>query len=145
VTRKLTVIRKNKQVRRKMLVRRLVTLVLFFGTFMGAGMLTYANRLERLRAAEERLARYQEQYQWILDMNAYYQTQITMLEDDEFVAMLARERFFKSLPGEIIFRTSTDSESRWENDTTVSQTESPDGQPALLDLDESAVYEHHED
>jgi len=108
-----------------MFLRRVVTLMLFFGTFVGAGIFTYANRLERLRAAEERLAHYQQQYQAILDLNAYYQAQINMLEDEDFVAMLARERFFKSLPGEIIFRTSTDSGPRWET--------------------ESTVYEYHED
>ena len=98
-----------------MFIRRAITLVLFFGTFIGSGLFTYANRIERLRAAEERLAYYQQQYQEIQDLNAYYQAQIQMLEDEEFVAMLARERFLKSLPGEIIFRTSSDSASRWES------------------------------
>ena len=92
-------------------------MVIFFGSFVGAGILTYANRIERLRAAEERLVRYQQQYQEILDLNAYFQAQIRMLEDEEFVAMLARERFFKSLPGEIIFRTAPETDSRWESET----------------------------
>ena len=102
-----------------MFLRRLVTLVLFFGSFVGAGLLTYANRIDRLRAAEERLVSYQQQYQAILDLNAYYQAQISMLEDEGFVAMLARERFFKSLPGEMIFRVSPDSETRWELEPTL--------------------------
>jgi len=101
-----------------MFFRRLVTMVLFFGSFIGAGIFTYANRIERLRAAEERLVRYQQQYQEILDLNAYYQAQILMLEDEEFVAMLARERFFKSRPGEIIFRTAPHTETGWELETT---------------------------
>ena len=86
--RKLTLIqKKNRKRRRQLLYRRALTMSLLIGFFIVAGAFMYTGRLAKLTEAKENLAAYQQQY-------------------DEF----AREKYFKSEEGEILFKLPKEQE-----------------------------------
>ena len=104
MSRKLTVIKQNRQRRRKLLYRRILTVSFVAGFFIISGMFMYSDRIRRLREAEAQFAQLQQQKEEILAQQEYYRSEISKLENEEFVAMLARQVYFKSLPHEILFR-----------------------------------------
>lgn len=75
--------------------------------FAYAAHTTYANRMNRIEEARAELAVYQEQHADVMLRQGYYKNQIIRLEDEDYIAMLARERY-RSLPDEIVFRIIDD-------------------------------------
>jgi len=100
------VIHNNKKKRTKLAARRTFTLILLVGIFGFVAYYLYSSRLSQLNAARQQLDDYHALYEEIQMEQDFFQSEITKLQDEDYVAMLAREQYFKSLPGEIIFRIS---------------------------------------
>lgn len=64
----------------------------------------YTDRLSKLTKARENLATYQKQYDELIAKEEYYRNEISKLENEDYIAKLAREKYFKSEEGEIIFK-----------------------------------------
>ncbi|HAX72051.1 MAG TPA: hypothetical protein DCY20_00860 [Firmicutes bacterium] len=68
------------------------------------GFSVYGTRLEKLKEAENQLAEYEEQYLELIEIEEYYRAEISKLENEDYIARLAREKYFKSEEGEILFK-----------------------------------------
>ncbi|MEK4384291.1 septum formation initiator family protein [Solibacillus sp. FSL W7-1464] len=94
------------QIKAKIAVRRRRRLAVFFilATVVIAGLVK-ANMVqsERLAAKEETKAAVEERLGEALHRQELLNLQIAKLEDDEYIAKLARKEFFLSEEGEIIF------------------------------------------
>ena len=88
------------------MARRTLTISLIVGVFGFATYYLYSSRISRLNVARERLVHYQELHEELIMQHSFFESEITKLENEDYIAMLAREQYFKSLPGEIIFRIS---------------------------------------
>ena len=109
--RRLTLIqKKNRKRRRQLLYRRLLTMGLLIGSFIVAASIMYTNRLTKLAEAKENLAAYQKEYDKLLETEEYYRNEISKLENEDYIAKLAREKYFKSEEGEIIFKLPEEKE-----------------------------------
>lgn len=109
--RKLTLIqKKNRKRRRQLLYRRVLTMSLLIGSFIIAASIMYTNRLTKLTEAKENLAAYQKEYDKLLETEEYYRNEISKLENEDYIAKLAREKYFKSEEGEIIFKLPEEKE-----------------------------------
>ena len=106
---KFKVIKNRKAHLRRRRIRRFLTLTTIVTIFAYAAHATYANRINRIEAARAELEAYQEQYDEVMLRQEFYLNQVTRLEDEDYIAMLARERHFRSLPNEIVFRIVDDS------------------------------------
>jgi len=114
---KLRVIRNNKRYLRKLAVRRFMTMTLMVLVFLCASYVLYANRIERLNDVRTQLEAYEEELADIMLRQGFYENEIIRLEDDDFVAMLARQQYFRSLPHEIVFRIAEEEIDSSEEDT----------------------------
>lgn len=109
--RKLTLIQKNNRKRRRQfLYRRILTMSLLIGFFVITAAFMYTDRLSKLTKARENLATYQEQYDELMAKEEYYRNEISKLENEDYIAKLAREKYFKSEEGEIIFKLPEEQE-----------------------------------
>lgn len=94
------------QIKAKIAVRRRRRLAVFFilATVVIAALVK-ANMVqsERLAAKEETKAAVEERLEEALHRQELLNLQIAKLEDDEYIAKLARKEFFLSEEGEIIF------------------------------------------
>ena len=109
--RKLTLIqKKNRKRRRQLLYRRALTMSLLIGFFIVAGAFMYTGRLAKLTEAKENLAAYQQQYGELIAKQEYYRNEISKLENEDYIAKLAREKYFKSEEGEILFKLPKEQE-----------------------------------
>lgn len=70
----------------------------------------YTDRLSKLTKARENLATYQEQYDELIAKEEYYRNEISKLENEDYIAKLTREKYFKSEEGEIIFKLPEEQE-----------------------------------
>ena len=100
---KYRVIRNKKSYLRRRRFRRFLTLTIIGATFLYTAHMIYENRMDQLDAMKEELAHYQERYNETMLRQGFYENQIVRLEDEEYVAMLARG-YLRSLPDEIVFR-----------------------------------------
>ena len=105
---KFRVIKNRRAYLRRRRVRRFLTMAIIVTIFVYAAHTTYAHRMNMLEEVKAELAGYQEQYDDVMLRQGYYENQIIRLEDEDYIAMFARERF-QSLPGEIVFRIVDDS------------------------------------
>ncbi len=117
--------KRRKIAKRKRNVRRFVT-VGAMGLFLGMLFsVTYTDRQDKLREAERQLAAYEEQYEQLQTQEEYYRQEISKLENEDYIARLARERYFKSEEGEITFKLpKSPSDSRVESDEEEATQES---------------------
>ena len=107
MARKLTLITKqNRKIRRKQFFKRFLTLTVLVGIMVTTGYFMYTERLTKLSEAKALLAECEEQY----DLD-----EISKLENEDYIAQLAREKYFKSEEGEIIFKLPEDSQESNEN------------------------------
>ena len=106
---KFKVIKNRRAYLRRRRFRRFLTLATIVTIFAYAAHTTYAIRVNRLNSAREELASYQEKYDEIMLRQEFYENQVIRLEDEDYIAMLARERHFRALPNEIVFRFVDDS------------------------------------
>ena len=104
MSRKLTVIKQNRKRRRKLFYRRILTVFFVVGFFLISGLVMYSDRIRRLREAEAQFVQLQLEKEEIIAQQEYYRSEISKLANEEYVAMLARQVYFKSLPHEILFR-----------------------------------------
>ena len=106
---KFKVIKNRRAYLRRRRIRRFLTLASIVTIFAYAAHATYAYRMNRLIDARAELVEYEEQYDAIMLRQEFYINQAVRLQDDDYIAMLARERHFWSLPNEIVFRIVEDS------------------------------------
>jgi len=103
------VVRNRKAYLRRRKMRRFLTVMTIVIIFAYATHATYVNRVNQIEDALEELAAYEEQYEEVMLRQEFYLNQVIRLGDEDYIAMLARERHFMSLPDEIIFRFVNDS------------------------------------
>ena len=99
---KFRVMRSNKVYRRKLMMRRFMTISIILGIFVFAGYNMYNSRMRRINEAMLQLEYYESRLSDVMIRQGYYQNEIIRLGDDDYIAMLAREHLL-SLPDEIIF------------------------------------------
>lgn len=97
--------------RQAVLRRRRMAIFFIFAAVVIAG-LVQANRVqnERLDAKVEQKEAVAEKLEQALEKEEMLKLQIAKLEDDEYIAKLARKEFFLSEEGEIIFTMPNSSE-----------------------------------
>ncbi|MCL1989765.1 MAG: hypothetical protein FWG67_02630 [Defluviitaleaceae bacterium] len=100
---KYRVIRNKKAYLKRRSLRRFLTLITLMSIFLYAAHVIYTNRMYRLDEMKEALVLYQEKYEEVMLRQGFYENQMIRLEDEDYVAMLAREHL-RSLPHEIVFR-----------------------------------------
>ena len=96
------VIRNRKAHRRKLAVRRFMTVSLILGLFVLKGYRMHNSRMQRLEEATAQLEYYESTLSDIMLRQGYYLNEIIRLDDEDYVAMLAREHLL-SMPNEIVF------------------------------------------
>jgi len=101
---KYRVIKNRKAHLRRRSIRRFLTLAIIVTIFAYVAHQTYAHRLNRLEETRAELAAYEAWYDEVMLRQGYYENQVIRLQDEDYVAMLAREQHFMSLPNEIVFR-----------------------------------------
>lgn len=110
-------IRSNPQAKaqykaRQAVLRRRRMAIFFILAAIVIVVLVQANRVqkERLAAKEEQKQAVTEQLEQAIEKEEMLKLQIAKLEDDEYIAKLARKEFFLSEEGEIIFTMPNSSE-----------------------------------
>jgi len=94
--------RKKFLVRRR--IRRIVTLFSIVAFFAFMIYRTFQSRTDELNQTRLTLQYYQSEFDEIMLRQGFYTNQIARLNDEDYVAMLARGRHFRSRENEIIFR-----------------------------------------
>ena len=84
--------------------RRLLVMAIIIGSFVYATYSIYASRRTQLIDIRAELEYYERELDEVMLRQGFYENQVVRLEDEDYIAMLARERLFRSLPNEIIFR-----------------------------------------
>ena len=98
------VIKNKKAYLRRRRIRRFFTLTTILAIFAYVAHITYTNRMNQLDKVRAELEAYEAQYAEVMLRQGFYENQVVRLNDEDYIAMLARERYFLSLPNEIIFR-----------------------------------------
>ena len=101
-TQRLRLIKSRKKRRQKF--RRLLVMTTIAICFVYATYSIYASHRAELNEVQADLRDYQRELDEIMLRQGFYENQVIRLEDEDYVAMLARERLFRSMPNEIIFR-----------------------------------------
>lgn len=96
------VITNRKAYRRKLATRRFMTVFLVLGLFVFAGYIMRKSRMELLEEATAQLAYYESTLSDVLMRQNYYQNEIVKLDNEDYVAMLAREHLL-SMQNETVF------------------------------------------
>lgn len=95
-------ITKRKE-RKKRVLRRLVVFGLFAILVCGSGISILISQSKEISAKQEQLLQAQEEYEQLLQEEITLEEEIVRLNDDEYIAKLARKEYFLSDEGEIIF------------------------------------------
>lgn len=103
------IVKQNRQRRRKRFLRRFLTVGVLVLSLVTLGYFTFTDRLSRLAEAQSQLDQYKEEYSNLVEKEEYYRDEISKLENEDYIAKLAREKYFKSEEGEIIFKLPDDS------------------------------------
>lgn len=103
------IVKQNRQRRRKRFLRRFLTVGVLVLSLVTLGYFTFTDRLNRLVEAQSQLDQYKEEYSNLVEKEEYYRDEISKLENEDYIAKLAREKYFKSEEGEIIFKLPDDS------------------------------------
>lgn len=99
---KFRVIRNRKVQRRQLAVRRFMTVSLILGLFVFVGYNMRSNRLELIEEATAQLEYYESKLSNVRIRQGYYENEIVKLDNEDYVAMLAREHLL-SMPNETVF------------------------------------------
>ena len=102
-TQQLRVIRNSRR-RRQRKTRRLLTMTVIITSFIYMTYSIHISRRAQLNEVRVELAHYQHELEEVMLRQGFYENQVIRLEDEDYIAMLARELYFRSLPNEIIFR-----------------------------------------
>ena len=99
----------------KIFLRRRLTLYFTVALLLIAGLTNFLfHQKSRLEGKEADLAAVQQTLNEALEQQEMLKLQIAKLEDDEYIAKLARKEYFLSEEGEIIFTMPESSESEDE-------------------------------
>jgi cell division protein DivIC len=93
----------NTTRRRTLLIRRLIVFVLFAGImsyFMISTLISQASSLDEIRVEQKQL---NEELKALVKTEIILEEEIVKLNDDEYIAKLARKDYFLSEEGEVIF------------------------------------------
>lgn len=94
----------QRKAKQKVMKRRRLLLFFIFATVVTAGLFkTLIVQNERLTEKEFQKAEIEQQLESVQETQEMLNLQITKLEDDEYIAKLARKEYFLSEEGEIIF------------------------------------------
>lgn len=94
---------KRQKAHKVRLFRRLAAFVVIVVVVMGWLSVTMYNQSQALAAKEEKKAEALQALQEVQDEQDMLKSQILKLNDDEYIAKLARKEYFLSDEGEIIF------------------------------------------
>lgn len=81
-------------------MRSITLLLLLF--MLWTGITVYNQRID-IRAKENKLEEFKLKEQQTIETKKELETQVLLLQDDEYIADLARKYYFLSKPGEYIF------------------------------------------
>ncbi|MER1959078.1 MAG: septum formation initiator family protein [Solibacillus sp.] len=96
--------RTEQKARKKVLLRRRLAIFLIFGVVIIVGLAQFSSmQSELLIEKEQKKLETTVQLEEVLSKQELLNLQIAKLEDDEYIAKLARKEFFLSEEGEIIF------------------------------------------
>lgn len=70
------------------------------------------NNLKEIRGMEQQIAQAEEEQMAVKEKNASLKQQVELLEDKEYVAKLARSRYYLSKEGEVVFSLPEDNQSK---------------------------------
>jgi len=101
---KFRVIKNRRAYLRGRRIRRFLTLAIIVTIFAYATHIIYVTQMNRLDELKVELKAYQAEHDEVMLRQGFYLNQVVRLEDEDYVAMLARERYFRSLSNEIVFR-----------------------------------------
>ena len=93
--------KKNNHLKAKRRILLLLFVVLSLLGYLGYNVYTYTLKINKSESQKEEL---QDKLNLLLDQKSLLQTEITKLEDPEYVAKYAREKYLYSKDGEIIIR-----------------------------------------
>ena len=94
----------EQKARKKVLLRRRLAIFLIFGVVIIVGLAQFSSmQSELLIEKEQKKLETTVQLEEVLSKQELLNLQIAKLEDDEYIAKLARKEFFLSEEGEIIF------------------------------------------
>jgi|GEM_PF-1905705 len=131
---KFKVIRNTRAQTRRRRTRNFFMLVTMSIFFAYTAYATYASRMQRLEEVQAERAAYEAHLDQIMLRQGYYSNQVVRLRDEDYIAMLARERHLMTLPNEILIRvvedTFTTTEITDEYDENLSDT---DGEISSID------------
>jgi cell division protein DivIC len=96
-------ITKSTQKRRKRLVRRLTVFFLLVFTISGMLISTLLSRAEVLEQKKHEMEKMEEKLSHLEKRQTILEEEIVKLNDDDYIAKLARRDYFLSDEGEIIF------------------------------------------
>ncbi len=88
--------------------RRMLVFFVFAAIVLAILANAASNQKERLAEKEEKKAEVLAELEAVKEQQAMLNLQITKLEDDEYIAKLARKEYFLSEEGEIIFTIPTE-------------------------------------
>ena len=89
--------------RKKLLIRRLTVFSLFAGILSFAVISTLVSQSRSLAEMEKESVKIQEQLEKMKEQEKALREEIVKLNDDEYLAKLARKELFVSKDGELIF------------------------------------------
>lgn len=97
-------------------MKRRMTLVTVIAVLIFAPMVKgIAENLISLRNVESEIANAKENHTELMATNQDLKVQVGLLQDDEYIAKLARSRYYLSKDGEIIFSLPEDNQSKAAN------------------------------
>jgi cell division protein DivIC len=89
--------------KRKLLYRRLTAFVLMAGLTLFFLISTYMSQISALEKKEEEMRKLQKQLSKLETQQQILEEEVVKLNDDEYIAKLARKEYFLSEDNEIIF------------------------------------------
>lgn len=103
----------NNNKKRKGLVRRLIAFAIF-ATIISYGLIsTLLAQSATIREKEAERQQLDEQLAKLKEEQVYLEEEIVKLNDDEYIAKIARRDYFLSKNGEIIFKIADDDSSSY--------------------------------
>lgn len=93
----------KRRERKKRVLRRLVVFGLFAILVCGSGISILISQAKEISAKEEQLLLAQKEYEQLLKEEIMLEEEIVRLNDDEYIAKLARKEYFLSEKDETIF------------------------------------------
>ncbi|WP_099224491.1 FtsB family cell division protein [Listeria costaricensis] len=107
--------KKTRNRRRVALARRLMMLAVILLVVGGGITYAYTKQALVLKQKEEQKAEADKKLADMKKEETELQSSITKLQDDDYIAKLARSEYYLSKDGEIIFNTPTEDENKEES------------------------------